>query len=144
MPGPVPKPPELRQRRNKTSTRATLVVLETKRKERPELPAGDWSVLTKRWWTNVWASPMAEEYLEADHHGLILLAHLIEQYWRDPKVTLAAEIRAQEARFGLSPIDRRRLQGEVKRVEGNGKKPGGRNIRPRSRDPREILRQDVS
>lgn len=144
MPGPIPKPPELRQRRNKVSTRATLVVLDTKRKAVPELPKGDWSALTLAWWKNVWASPMSEEFLEADHHGLILLAHLIETYWRDPKTQTAAEIRAQEQRFGLSPLDRRRLQWEVKRVEGSGRlKPRG-TVGARSRDPRSILRESAS
>lgn len=144
---PVPKPPEMRQRRNKTSTRATLYVLEgAKKNTAPELPEGDWHELTQLWWKNVWSSPMAGEYLESDRHGLILLAHLIEQYWRDPKTTIAAEIRMQEQRFGLSPIDRRRLQWEVKKVEGEGRGRGGRGrpVPERSKDPRSILRPTAS
>lgn len=141
---PIPKPPELRQRRNKSATRATLIVLEgAKKKATPELPEGDWHELTRLWWKNVFESPMAGEYLEADLHGLILLAHLIEQYWRDPKPTTAAEIRMQEQRFGLSPIDRRRLQWEIQRVEVPGKGKG--KLRPeRSKDPRSILREASS
>lgn len=133
----------MRQRRNKAATRATLYVLDSRTKEPPQLPDGDWHELTLQWWRNVWSSPMAPEYLEADLHGLILLAHLIEQYWRDPQVKTAAEIRAQSQLFGLSPLDRRRLQWEVRRVEGGGvQRPGGRAgaPAPTRRDPRSILR----
>ncbi len=47
-------------------------------------------------------------------------ADLIDDYWGaegTKKTQLAAEIRLQCQRFGLSPIDRRRLQWEVARGE---------------------------
>lgn len=133
----IPKPPEMRQRRNKTSTRATLYVLDPPKKPDWKLPEGDWHPLTLTWWEGVLGSPMVSEYLQADYHGLILVAHLIEQYWTDPKVATAAEIRMQEQRFGLSPMDRRRLQWEVRRIEGTERPPAPPATR---RDPRTILR----
>lgn len=135
MPGPPPKSPGMRQRRNKTSTRATLPPEES-----PLLPSADdevidgepvervipplpprgrrkWHALTLLWWEDVWASPMATEFLRADLHGLYILADLVDQYWKKPSTKLAGEIRQQRQCFGLTPIDRRRLQWEVDRGE---------------------------
>jgi len=63
---------------------------------------------------------MAAEYLDADVcGGLYDLAELYQGFWTSTdvreQIALAAEIRQQEVRFGLSPVDRRRLQWEVER-----------------------------
>lgn len=121
MPGPLPKDPAIRQRANRAATRATLPAEgRARRQKAPGLPpraAGAWHELTRAWWRDVWRSPMAGEYLKADLHGLYVLADLIDRYWTEPSVGLAAEIRLQRQCFGLTPIDRRRLQWEVERVE---------------------------
>lgn len=120
MPGPPAKHPSVRARRNKTSTAATLrrdVSIDA-----PNLPAGyDWHPMTVAWWADVWASPMAPEFDASDRHGIFKLAMLQQDFWtaesaRDRKEA-AAEIRLQEQRFGLSPMDRRRLQWEIERTE---------------------------
>lgn len=141
MRGPVPKDPKLRQRRNKTSTAAQLVG------EDPialsDLPARGrrkWHQFTLSWWEDVRQSPMAAEYLQADLHGLYVLADLVDQYWKAPSVRLAAEIRSQRQCFGLTPIDRRRLQWEVQRVEAAERKPRAPTRRKSTGDPRELLR----
>ena len=125
--GPPPKPAALRQRRNKTSTAATLEPEDaTAEREVPELPARadetDWHPMVVEWWEAVWRSPMAPEFLEADMKGgLYLLADLHQLRWTARSATAlieaSKEIRLQEVRFGLSPIDRRRLQWEVARSE---------------------------
>ena len=51
-----------------------------------------------------------------------MLADLMDLYWYG-KRDLAGEIRLQGQCFGLTPIDRRRLQWEVQRVEAERKKP---------------------
>lgn len=118
MPAPL-KDPSVRQRRNQDSTRATLKAdpdLEV-----PALPKrGGWHEQTVAWWTDVWASPMAPEFDDSDKHGLFQLALLVDDFWtantsRERK-ELAAEIRQQSQRFGLSPIDRRRLQWTIEQV----------------------------
>jgi hypothetical protein len=43
----------------------------------------------------------------------LYLAALVDQFQRTPTPQLAAEIRQQGLRFGLTPIDRWRLQWEV-------------------------------
>jgi hypothetical protein len=135
-------------RRNQSATRATLsadhdVVA-------PELPAREWHAQTLAWWSDVWASPMAPEYDESDRHGLYALAHLVDDFWTAEtareRAALSAEIRLQRQCFGLTPIDRRRLQWEIERSEEAQDK--GRKRRtsqqpkkgePKS-DPRSVLR----
>ena len=129
MPGPLPKDPILRQRRNRTSTRAVLPAERRERKRAPQLPRNQaWHKLTRAWWRDVWRSPMASEYLEVDLHGLYMLAALLDRFWQAPSTALAAEIRQQRQCFGLTPIDRRRLQWELKRAEAVSRK------QPRSMD----------
>lgn len=145
MPGPIPKDPKLRQRRNRTSTAAVLIGgTAAGRLRAPKLPQRDdqeWHPLTLAWWKDVWRSPMAPEFLQADVHGLYLLADLIDQYWREPSFKLAGEIRQQRQCFGLTPIDRRRLQWQVQQVEANERKVRG-DAPSRQRvagDPRALL-----
>lgn len=61
---------------------------------------------------------MAPEYLQTDVHGLYILAELLDGFWRKPSHFRAAEIRLQGQNYGLSPLDRRRLQWEIEEDEG--------------------------
>lgn len=117
MPGPPPKDPKLRQRRNRTATRATLKRTSKRRTYAPRLPDREWHPLTRAWWKDVWHSPMAEEFLQADVHALFRLAVLVDMFWRDPSDRIAKEIRLEQQAFGLTPIDRRRLQWSVEDEE---------------------------
>jgi hypothetical protein len=64
---------------------------------------------------------MAAEYDATDVHGLLQLGVLVDDFWHaeTPRDRQAAstEIRLQGVRFGLSPIDRRRLQWKIERSE---------------------------
>jgi hypothetical protein len=137
MPGPMPKSPATRARRNRSSTARTLAVAATV--AAPALPAvRDWHAMTVAWWRDVWSSPMAGEFLQADMHGLSRLALLVDDFWLASSPTarkdLAGEIRLQGQAFGLTPIDRRRLQWTVDRVE---EKPQARRAaRKPGKDPR--------
>lgn len=148
MPGPAPKSAGTRARRNKSSTSSTLkadaAIIA------PELPAHDWHPMTLEWWRDLWASPMAPEYDDSDRHGLFKLALLQNDFWtaesaRDRKEA-SAEIRLQEQRFGLSPIDRRRLQWEIEKseeaVERGAKRRGSTRAPSKATgtDPRTVLR----
>ncbi len=134
MPGPTPKSSTTRQRRNKAST-ASRLLLDVPKVRAPQLPKGrEWHPLTVAWWRDVWHSPMASEFLDSDKHGLYILADLVDCYWNNPSQSLAAEIRLQRQCYGLTPIDRRRLQWEVhfgadaKRdapIRQNTEEPGG-------------------
>jgi hypothetical protein len=103
-------------RRNKSTTRATLQAVHDI--QAPPLPEDrDWHPQTVAWWNDVWASPMAPEYEPSDRHGLFVLAVLVDGFWLHPHWTAAAEIRLQRQCFGLTPIDRRRLQWEIEKVD---------------------------
>jgi hypothetical protein len=140
---PLPKDPKLRQRKNRDSTAAQLEA-PAGLLEIPDLPARGrrkWHPFTVAWWTAVRTSPMATEYLEADLNGLYMLAVLVDEFWRLPSAQLAAEIRQQRQCFGLTPIDRRRLQWTVQRVEEGAKRQAAPSSRRRSSgDAREMLR----
>lgn len=142
----------MRQRRNRETSRATLPTEEqaAKRKVSPLPPrergTEKWHPLVLRWWTAVWRSPMAEEYLESDKDDLFLLAELRQDFYgatdASERQKIAAEIRQQSVRFGLSPIDRRRLQWEVEKgeqaTERTSRRRGMKAVE--GKDPREFMR----
>jgi hypothetical protein len=84
---------------------------------------------------------MAEEYLRVDLHGLYRLAQLIDLFWTSPTKEMAAEIRLEQQAFGLTPLDRRRLEWSVEQVETAKSK--SRRAQQRSHneaDPRNALK----
>lgn len=78
MPGPPPKHPSQRRRRNiEGSSSRTLADTSTPRSRPPTLP-GSKGLLpeTRKWWKTAWASPMAEVWTDADVPALVRLALL--------------------------------------------------------------------
>ena len=133
MPGPTPKPAAQRQRRNKPASAATF---EAPAATKPALP-GDperWHFLTTAWWDVIWASPMAlEEWIDADVPALLMLADMVNRYWMEPDAKLASEIRQQNREFGLTPMSRRSLQWEIKRLTEPTKAAPAPSRTPRQR-----------
>lgn len=84
---------------------------------------------------------MAGEYLPTDVDGLGRLALLVDAFYNKPDSKVMSEIRLQEARFGLSPVDRSRLQWEVHKGEEaeRKRKPPTPRTDPHQADPRGIL-----
>jgi hypothetical protein len=136
--GPPPKPAHLRQRTNK---KAGIAVLERPLSvEVPPIPNPDgrtWHPLTVAAWEHAWSSPMATQWLETDIDALGRLALLWDRFYGDPQQSqIMAEIRLQEQRFGFSPLDRSRLQWEIKRAETPEAR---RRHRVPAEDPRRFL-----
>lgn len=111
--------------------------------------AQHWHPMVIAWWSSVWRSPMASEYLDPDiRGGLYLLADLHQKRWevRDDAHALkeiASEIRLQEAHFGLSPADRSRLRWAIEQGETAAERTEARRERkaPKaSKDPRSVLK----
>lgn len=132
MPGPLPKSPTLRQRRNKAATRALLVASEMPRLRAPSLPEltrtrkrkgeeivvkDEWHPMARKFWEAVWSSPMRFEFLRADEPALFRLVYLVDQFWKKGSLAIAAEIRMLEREFGLTPLSRRRLEWTVAQAE---------------------------
>lgn len=148
MPGPAPKDPSARTRRNKTSTAATIAI-NPKLKAPPLPDSYDWHPMTEQWWADIWASPMAPEYVTSDRNGMFRVAMLVNDFWTADSSKTRAEVQIRlekaDADFGTNPMARRRLQWEVERTEdaqATGKSRRARAASPStpSADPRAILR----
>lgn len=117
---PTPKDPSVRARRNKSTTRAVLSPDHDI--EAPPLPEGiDWHELTKRWWADIWSSPMAPEYTESDINGLFRVAMLYNDFWTadTAKARAEAQVRLEKADtdYGTNPLARRRLEWQIEAAE---------------------------
>lgn len=114
----LPKHPSTRARRNKVAGARTLTAVhDVETPDLPDFEDVEWHPMTLSWWEDIWASPMAPEFDDSDVHGLYALAMLVNAFWYEPSTGLAGEIRLQRQCFGLTPIDRRRLQWEIDRGE---------------------------
>lgn len=143
MGGVLPKNPKTRARMNKASTKATLradPIVGV-----PDLPKraeGDpWHPRTLAWWKDLWESPISDELLKYDVHGLIDLAFLQDRYNNTPDGELMKEIRQQRACYGLTPIDRRRLDWVIEdRKPAEDEQQHGAAEQPtKAADPRNVL-----
>ena len=143
MRGRHPKPPHLRQNRTKKAG-AAILSLDTPTRSAPDLPNPDsrkWHPLTLESWQSAWRSPMAAMWLKTDEDALGRLAILWDEFYREPKTLTMAEIRLQEQRFGLSPMDRVRLSWTVAKAdEGRARRSAPvRPTRTAADDPRNLL-----
>lgn len=139
--GPTPKSHTVRARQNKASTRAKLIEREDgELVEIPDLPRRTdsdgaeipWHAMVVAWWDDIWLSPMSDEWHDSDIHGLYRLAVLVDCYWSTDNGTtllkMAAEIRQSGQPYGLSPLDRRRLEWTIesaKDAQAKGRKRDG-------------------
>lgn len=120
MPGPAPRDPSVRARRNKSSTRAVLSADHDI--EAPPLPDGfAWHSLTQQWWDDIWSSPMAPEYADSDINGLYRVAMLYNDFWMAETYKERADIQVRlekaDADYGTNPMARRRLEWQVEQSE---------------------------
>jgi hypothetical protein len=114
------------------------------------MPKGrTWHAETKRWWKDVWSSPMASEWAESDVHNVVLCAMLFDDVWTaetaKERKDAAGEYRLQRKDLGLTPYDRRRLEWTIESAAEA--KDRGRARRERrtpdpqaAGDPRGVLR----
>lgn len=123
MPGPIAKDPNVRARRNRSSTRRTLSAEhDVKAPPLPELPEVVWSAITLKWWSELWASGMAPEYLDVHRYGLFRVAMLFNKFF-DPATELKQQLEIQvrlekaEADYGINPMALRRLEWQIEETE---------------------------
>lgn len=148
MPGPPPKDPSVRARRNKASTKASLAVHEN---VAPPTPANtEWHPAVFQWWEDVWRSPMSAEWDQSDIHNVLICAMLLNDMWRAETPTArkeaAGEFRLQRKDLGLTPLDRRRLEWTIESADEAKDRGRARRSRVSSAlpdakdDPRQALR----
>ena len=142
--GPPPKPAHLRKRTNRKAGANMISAVD--KPEIPAIPNPDartWHKLTIAAWKHAWQSPMAGQWIETDVDALGRLALLWDEFYRKQEPKVMAEIRLQEQRFGLSPLDRSRLQWEISRADEADQKVTRRAEVQRKRtgthDPRHLL-----
>jgi hypothetical protein len=144
--GRPPKPANLRQNRTKKVGRATLELVpngDVKAKV-PDIPnpnGREWHPFTLRQWENAWRSPMASQWLDSDFDGLARLAWLWDDFNKTGNLDYIKEIRLQSAAFGLTPLDRSRLQWEVLKTTDAEERAKRRQPvhRTGTNDPRSVL-----
>jgi hypothetical protein len=133
MPGPLPTDLEVRARQNKAATRAELgeddpeVKIPPMPKHYEEKPfkrkgadgivksgvetvETPWHPMAVAWWNDIWPSPMAKQWHSSDIHGLYALLYLYDMFFRNPNEKTHGEIRLARMPYGLTPLDRRRLE----------------------------------
>ncbi len=114
----MPKDQALRQRANKAATRTTLDAEGQAEVEIPPLPSHRrWHKLTLEAWQDAWRSPMASQYLQADREALYEMFVIMDKFWRKPTAVLATQLRLMRQQFGLTPLDRRRLEWSIAQAE---------------------------
>lgn len=163
----------VRARQNKASTRAKLQERTEEELETVEIPAlppryvlrkkdGEeyftevpWNPLTLEWWVDLWESPMSGEFHSSDRHGLFRLAALVDNFWRRPGADTHAEVRLAQKDYGLTPMDRRRLEwtietadkakseGDKRRKDASPPKPPTEDEKNPAKDPRIALGDNV-
>ena len=142
--GPPPKDPKIRQRRNKAITRAILPS-QPRQLTVPALPkvrpVKDWHPMAREFWIDVWRSPMREKYLTVDIHGLYTLVELVHQFWTAPTPEAHREIRLARPPYGITPVDRLRLQWEIHEVKDTAP-PAPPTAPPPPPTPRPTVRGD--
>jgi hypothetical protein len=82
---------------------------------------------------------MAAQWLTTDVDALGRLALMWDAFYKEPDSKVLAEIRLQEQRFGLSPLDRSRLQWEVAKGQEAERKVQQQKAKKPAGDPRAIL-----
>lgn len=123
----------------------------------PALPDREdgWHPMTRTWWADIWASPMASEWDDSDVHNVYILAALFDDIWRAPSASARkdamGEYRLQRVDLGLSPYSRRRLEwtietadeardrGKQRRSRGPQNPPTGQQQKHSAEDPRSAL-----
>jgi hypothetical protein len=87
----------------------------------PEAPEAGWHKLSEKFWRDLWKSPMGPEFVGMDIHGLYRLLMLVDAFWKKPDLKLAAEIAREQQAYGLTPLDRRRLEWTIEKAEATKK-----------------------
>lgn len=135
MPGPPPKNPATRARRNTKST--ALELHENPDAEVPDLPNSPvwregpdgehlrdprtWEPETQEAWEDLWRSPMAEAWIPTDHAGIRRYITLFDDFVKaetlEDRIRISTEMRMLGTDYGLTPKSRASLQWAIVQAE---------------------------
>lgn len=123
MPGPAPKDPAKRARRNK-DVAPVRYIQPPRVVEKPDLPEFDveikvdgeavmvpfsWPTATRGWWELLDFHPLVNEFFDTDWSYLLDTARIHAAFWSG-NMSLAGELRLREAKYGFTPEDRAKLR----------------------------------
>lgn len=109
----APKPDGQRRRRNAPTHSDQIVTVDDELRG-PEL-AGPFSPSTLAWFETWRRSPQAQLFEETDWSRLVLLAPIVDAYFRRPSAAALSEIRMNEERLGATVVDRMRARIRIER-----------------------------
>ena len=118
MPGPPPKRPETRARRNAPAAGEWIPLpADPYKGPKPRMPRG-LSEPAKAEWKSWWASPMAHAWDQSDHGTLLGLIRMFDAWIAEPAATsMSAEIRQWKDKLGLTPEGRQKRRWALPLVE---------------------------
>jgi hypothetical protein len=104
-------------------------------------PSGEkWHSMTLKAWQEFFESAMSTQWLPTDITGLEMLAVCYDKFYKTGDIEFMKEIRLQRPHYGLTPLDRSRLQWEVTRGEEAERKLQQQPQKRPTSDPRKVLR----
>lgn len=110
IPGPAPRDPSRRARRNADPIPQTVLkFVPGAQPILPAIPEYEWHEQTLVWWEMWGQSEIAKTFTAADWQFLLDTARLHTAFWNGVLGT-AAELRQRVAKFGATPEDRARLR----------------------------------
>lgn len=114
MAGRGPAPKEQHQRERDTRRRQADVVTVSQDGEirGPDLE-GPYSEQTLDWYRDWQTAPQAALFANTDWRRLLLLAPIVDSYFRKPSAAALSEIRLNEERLGATYVDRLRAKIRV-------------------------------
>lgn len=114
MPGPAPKHPDQRRRRNAAPS-MTRLPAEGRTGDPPVWPLGRQAVAEKRIWLEVWATPQAVAWERLGWTRTVARYVRLAAVAERPKApaSICAEVRQLEDRLGLTPMSLLRLRWEI-------------------------------
>lgn len=85
--------------------------------EEPEFDV-DWNPAVKRWWHDIWSSPMSSEFVKADIHGLYMACYYMHEslnpfYKLSDRLAAGRAWENQVKNYGLNPSARESLRWQV-------------------------------
>lgn len=111
MPGPAPKPPEQRVRRNAPLANTVKLPAEGRRGDAPEWPMNDEA---PDLWRQLWATPQAAAWERLGWTRVVArYCMVLLSVEREPTAGMLGEVRQLEDRLGLSPMAMLRLRWEI-------------------------------
>lgn len=132
--GPAPQQQHQRERDTRRRQADSVSVSQDGEIRGPEL-VGPFSEPTHDWYMDWRTAPQATLFTNTDWRRLLLLAPIVEAYFKKPSAAALSEIRLNEERLGATYVDR--LRAKI-RVEAAGSVPEAEVVQLRS-----VSRDDV-